>query len=259
MPELRRKESRKAGLELLCLQAAFLLLCPLEPVTLWTGAQEKAGGVGRGEERGGASCLACSLSALRRKVKLRLPNSAHAPTVREDPNLSSDLSESVKMIVLRCLSPSQADRLRETLPGSPLRNTAAPVTPQTTPRFSSSPLTLLLNHLLFFPLLFIRINVDPSQGSDDSYSHVAPVPPPEQEDFVCAECHGAIIDPHLLLRVKQLSASWAPPLSGLTRSEEWDDTSAPTNPVSLLQWQNVLDDVKGKRVLLPPQLRSLDL
>ena len=45
---------RQAGLELLCLQAAFLLLCPLEPVTLWTGAQEKAGGVGRGEERWGS-------------------------------------------------------------------------------------------------------------------------------------------------------------------------------------------------------------
>lgn len=35
-----RQASRQAGLELY-LQAVFLLLGPLEPVILWTGAQEK--------------------------------------------------------------------------------------------------------------------------------------------------------------------------------------------------------------------------
>lgn len=72
----------------------FLLLGPLEPVILWTGAQEKAEW-----KRGGVESLVSGVRSLslslctEEESEASAPNSAHAPTVREDPNLC----ESVKM------------------------------------------------------------------------------------------------------------------------------------------------------------------
>lgn len=77
----------------LYLQAVFFLLGPLEPVILWTGAQEKAEW-----ERGGVGSLVPGVRSLCTGKESEAPNSAHARTVREDPNLSSNLSESVKMV-----------------------------------------------------------------------------------------------------------------------------------------------------------------
>lgn len=65
----------RAGAAVLYLQTAFLPLCPLEPVTLWTGAQEKAEW-----ERGGVGSPVSGVPSLcaEEESEALAPNSAHA-------------------------------------------------------------------------------------------------------------------------------------------------------------------------------------
>lgn len=80
-----RKAGRQAGraeAAVLYLQSMFLLLGPLEPVILWTRAQAKAEW-----KRGGVVSLVSGVRSLCTGEESEAPNSAHAPTVREDPNL----------------------------------------------------------------------------------------------------------------------------------------------------------------------------
>ena len=67
------RQAGRAGAAVLYPQAAFLLLGPLEPVILWTGAQQKKGRVGELGEEWGASCLACCLSALEEESEAPAP------------------------------------------------------------------------------------------------------------------------------------------------------------------------------------------
>lgn len=96
LPQQEGRQAGRAGAAVLCPQAPFLFLGPLEPVILWTGAQEKAewekGGVG--EPR------AWRAVSLHRRSKALAPNSAHASTVREDPNLSESVKKTLTQLLI---------------------------------------------------------------------------------------------------------------------------------------------------------------